>query len=165
MTDHTTSQPGPPWTIEGKLCLITGATSGIGAATAMELAGRGAHVLLVARDPTRGRAAAEAIRDAHPDAQVEVLECDLAQLDDVRRLARTVEDAHGRLDVLVNNAGVVNFTRRTTLDGYEQTFAVNHLAPVPADQPAPSGPCRSRRGARGDRDLRQPQDHQVNALG
>jgi NAD(P)-dependent dehydrogenase (short-subunit alcohol dehydrogenase family) len=129
MTDHTTSQPGPPWTIEGKLCLITGATSGIGAATAMELAGRGAHVLLVARDPTRGRAAAEAIRDAHPDAQVEVLECDLAQLDDVRRLARTVEDAHGRLDVLVNNAGVVNFTRRTTLDGYEQTFAVNHLAP------------------------------------
>jgi retinol dehydrogenase-14 len=50
-------------------------------------------------------------------------------MDDVRRLARTVQDSHGRLDVLVNNAGVVNFTRRTTVDGNEHTFAVNHLAP------------------------------------
>jgi len=125
MSAHAASS----WTIDGKLCLITGATSGIGAATAMELAGRAAHVLLVARDPQRGRATAEAITAAHPGAQVEVLACDLARMDDVRRLARTVQDSHGRLDVLVNNAGVVNFTRRSTVDGYEHTFAVNHLAP------------------------------------
>jgi len=124
-----TTDPASPWTIDGKLCLITGATSGIGAATATELAGQGAHVLLVARDPARGRATAAAITAAHPGAQLEVLDCDLAQLEDVRRLAHTVEDSHGRLDVLVNNAGAVNFTRRSTLDGYEQTFAVNHLAP------------------------------------
>ncbi len=129
MTAHPASQPASPWTIKGKLCLITGATSGIGAATATELAGQGAHVLLVARDPARGRAAAAAITAAHPGAQLEVMDCDLARMDDVRRLARTVEESYGRLDVLVNNAGVVNFTRRTTADGYEQTFAVNHLAP------------------------------------
>lgn len=127
--DAMTAHPASPWTIDGKLCLITGATSGIGAATATELAGQGAHVLLVARDPARGRAAGAAITAAHPGAQLEVLSCDLARIDDVRRLARTVQDSHGRLDVLVNNAGAVNFTRRTTVDGYEQTFAVNHLAP------------------------------------
>ncbi len=127
--DAMTALPASPWTIDGKLCLITGATSGIGAATAMKLAGRGAHVLLVARDPQRGRAAADAITAAHPGAHLEVLDCDLARLDDVRRLARTVQDSYGRLDVLVNNAGVVNFTRRSTVDGYEHTFAVNHLAP------------------------------------
>jgi len=123
-----TAHPASPWTIDGKLCLITGATSGIGEATAMKLAGRGAHILLVARDPQRGRAAAQATTAAHPGAQLEVLDCDLARLDDVRRLARTVQDSYGRLDVLVNNAGVVNFTRRTSVDGYEHTFAVNHLA-------------------------------------
>ena len=127
--DAMTALPASPWTIDGKLCLITGATSGIGAATAIKLAGRGAHVLLVARDPQRGRAAADAITAAHPGAHLEVLDCDLARLDDVRRLARTVQDSYGRLDVLVNNAGVVNFTRRSTVDGYEHTFAVNHLAP------------------------------------
>lgn len=125
MTDH----PASSWAIDGKLCLITGATSGIGAATAMNLAGRGAHVLLSARDPERGRVAAEAIRSAHPQAQVDVLTCDLARMDDVRCLARSIQDSYGRLDVLINNAGVVNFTRRTTVDGYEHTFAVNHLAP------------------------------------
>lgn len=125
MTDHPASQ----WAIDGKLCLITGATSGVGAATATELARRGAHVLLVARDAQRGRAAAEAITAGHPDAQLDVLGCDLARMDDVRHLARTVQDSYGRLDVLVNNAGVVNFTRRITVDGYECTFAVNHLAP------------------------------------
>jgi len=124
-----TAHPASPWTIVGKLCLITGATSGIGAATATALAGQGAHVLLVARDPARGRAAAAAITAAHPGAQLTVLSCDLARIDDVRHLARTVQDSYGRLDVLVNNAGVVNFTRRTTVDGYEHTFVVNHLAP------------------------------------
>jgi NAD(P)-dependent dehydrogenase (short-subunit alcohol dehydrogenase family) len=127
--DTMTSHPGSPWAIDNKLCLITGATSGIGAATATELARRGAHVLLVARDPARGRAAADAITAVHPDAKLEVLSCDLARLDDVRSLARTVQDSYGRLDVLVNNAEAVNFSRRTTIDGYEHTFAVNHLAP------------------------------------
>ena len=118
-----------PWTVDGKLCLITGATSGIGAATAAELAGRGARVLLVARTHDRGRAAADAIRVKQPGAELEVLTCDLARMADVRGLARSVEDGYGHLDVLVNNAGVANFTRRTTSDGFEHTLAVNHLAP------------------------------------
>jgi retinol dehydrogenase-12 len=121
--------PFPASTIDGKLCLVTGATSGIGAAAAPELARRGAHVLIHARDAGRGRATATAIIASHPDAQLEVLSADLARMDDVRRLAGTVEDTHGRLDVLINNAGVVNFTRRTTPDGHEHTLAVNHLAP------------------------------------
>lgn len=124
-----TGEVAAPWTVEGKLCLVTGATSGIGAATAAELAHRGARVLLVARTHDRGRAAADAIRTKEPGVQLQVLTCDLARMADVRHLARAVEDAHGGLDVLINNAGVANFTRRTTQDGFEHTLAVNHLAP------------------------------------
>jgi len=128
-TGDTMTDALPPWTISGKLCLVTGATSGIGAATATALAGRGAHVVLVARDLDRGRAAAEAITTGHRGARLDVLGCDLARMADVRRLARTVENSYGRLDVLINNAGVVNFAHRITVDGFEHTFAVNHLAP------------------------------------
>lgn len=120
---------GQPWTVGGKLVLVTGATSGIGRATAVALARRGAHVLAVARDAERGRRAVAGIASEVPGAEVDVLVCDLSRMADVRRLAATVADRHGRLDVLVNNAAVAMFVRELTEDGLETSFAVNHLAP------------------------------------
>lgn len=118
-----------PWTVEGKLILITGATGGIGRATAVALARRGAHVLAVARDAERGRRAVADIGGEVPGAKIEALECDLSRMAEVRRLASTVVDRHGSLDVLVNNAAVAMFSRELTEDGLETSFAVNHLAP------------------------------------
>jgi NAD(P)-dependent dehydrogenase (short-subunit alcohol dehydrogenase family) len=111
------------------ICLITGASNGIGKATAARLAQMGATILAVSRDRTRGDAAAADIRRHAPQAQVEVLIADLSRLDDVRRLAAKVADCHERLDVLINNAGAVDFRRETTADGLDATFATNHLGP------------------------------------
>jgi len=118
-----------PWTIDGKLVLITGATSGLGLATATELARRGAHILAVARDGERGTAAAAAISAAAPGAEVDVLPCDLSRMREVRRLAATMAERYDRLDVLLNNAAVAMFRWELTEDGLETDFAVNHLAP------------------------------------
>ncbi len=113
----------------GKTCLVTGVTSGLGAVTARELAARGATVLAVARDGVRGRAAVAGIGQQAPAGAVRLLVADLSELDQVRRLAAEVRDASPRLDVLVHNAGVAKFSRETTADGLETTFATNHLAP------------------------------------
>jgi NAD(P)-dependent dehydrogenase (short-subunit alcohol dehydrogenase family) len=113
----------------GKTCLVTGATSGIGKQTAMRLATLGAEVIIVARDEARGRGAAGEIRRLVPSARVEVMTADLSSLAQVRRLAADVLAAHDRLDVLVNNAGVISTQRRLTDDGLEATFATNHLGP------------------------------------
>jgi retinol dehydrogenase 12 len=113
----------------GKVCLVTGATSGIGKETAIGLARRGATVLLVARDPARGAAAATELGECAPQATVELFVADLAHQHDVRELARQVAHRHQRLDVLVNNAAAVNSVRRVTAEGIEATVAVNHLAP------------------------------------
>jgi NAD(P)-dependent dehydrogenase (short-subunit alcohol dehydrogenase family) len=115
--------------MHGKTCLVTGATSGIGKATARELAHRGATVLMVARDHARGETAAEEIRQCVRGARLKVLTADLASLDDVRALASQVRDRCGQLDVLVNNAGRVMFHRQLTPEGLETTFATNHLGP------------------------------------
>jgi NAD(P)-dependent dehydrogenase (short-subunit alcohol dehydrogenase family) len=110
-------------------CLITGATNGIGKATATRLAQMGAKILAVARARDRGEAAAADIRRHAPRAEVRVFVGDLSRLDDVRRLAAQVTERHGRLDALINNAGMVNFRGEITADGFDAAFATNHLGP------------------------------------
>lgn len=116
------------WSIADKSVLITGANSGIGKATAKELARRGADVMITARDDSKGRAAAEEIRNA-TGAEVSVGSLDLSQLDSVRAFASDYLGTHDQLDVLINNAGVMAGSRRETPDGLEWTLAVNHLGP------------------------------------
>jgi len=108
--------------------LVTGATNGIGLEAARVLAGLGHSVLLHGRDAARGEAALKVVR-AGAGAKVGYVQADFASLAEVRRLAAAVTAATPRLDVLINNAGCVTFTRSETVDGYERTFAVNHLAP------------------------------------
>ncbi len=117
------------WNVQGRTVLITGATSGIGAVAARELAARGAKVVLVGRDPARCESArAQVAAVATPYAQPEVLVADLASVAGVDRLADAFLGQYDRLDVLINNAGAMFARRETTVDGFERTFALNHLA-------------------------------------
>jgi retinol dehydrogenase-14 len=111
-----------------KVCLITGATSGIGKATAMGLANMGASVVMVGRDRGRGEAAMAEIRESSPNASVDLMLADVSSQEQIRRLADEFKEAYPRLDVLINNAGVFLSKRVRTADGIEMTFAVNHLA-------------------------------------
>lgn len=113
--------------MSGKVCLITGASLGIGLEAAVSLAAMGATTIMVARDPSRGEAALQRVRARGGDT-VELMLADLASLDDVRRLASDVKAKHDRLHVLLNNAGAYNRQRTQTRDGFETTFGVNHLA-------------------------------------
>ena len=112
--------------MHGKVVLITGGNSGIGRATAIELARRGARVVFTSRDPQRGCEALEAIRAAS-GGDVACLSLDLARLRSVAELADAFASRYDRLDVLINNAGGVLSDRHVTEDGYEMTFQVNHL--------------------------------------
>ena len=114
--------------MQGQVCVVTGATSGIGKAAAAALARQGAEIIVVGRDPGRAEATAAAIQaDGAPPPKVEI--ADLALLDQVRALAGRLNQNLDRIDVLINNAGLVLNERRVTPDGYEHVFAVNHLAP------------------------------------
>ena len=112
----------------GKTVLITGGTGGIGKATALGLAARGARVAITGRDAERAARAAEEIRTV-ATAPVEVFVADLSSQREVRRLAGDVLQTLDRLDVLVNNVGGFWNSRRLTVDGLAYTFALNHLAP------------------------------------
>lgn len=110
-----------------RLCLVTGANSGVGRATALRLARRGHPVVMACRDRGRARAAREAIRSEVRSAELEILELDLADFGSVRRAADAFRERHDRLDVLVANAGLYRASLRRTTDGFEETMAVNHL--------------------------------------
>jgi retinol dehydrogenase 12 len=114
--------------LAGRTCLITGATGGIGEATAHSLAVLGATVIVHGRDAAKGRRAVEQITRATGNADVSFLEGDLASLAEVRRLAAGLTGRLARLDVLILNAGIACAHRTTTVDGYETTFSVNHLS-------------------------------------
>ncbi len=109
------------------MAVVTGANTGIGFEVARVLAGRGARVELAVRDPGRGARAAAAIVAAIPRAQVTVQHLDLASLDSVRSAAAELRSRHPRIDLLVNNAGVMYVPRSTTRDGFELQLGVNHL--------------------------------------
>ncbi len=121
--------PVEPVDMRGKICVVTGASSGIGRETARWLAGHGAEVLAVGRNPQRLHDVLASVRDVHPSSQIESEQADFASLEEVRQLAGRIRERYPRIDVLVNNAGVWNNSRKQSADGHEHTFAVNHLAP------------------------------------
>lgn len=114
--------------LTGHVAVVTGANSGIGFHTTLELARHGAHVVLATRDALRGDEALGQVRVQVPKASVEVRSLDLADLSSVRAFAAAFDaDGAARLDVLVNNAGVMAVPRRTTADGFELQLGTNHL--------------------------------------
>ena len=112
----------------GKTCLVTGATDGIGRATALELAHMGADVVIVGRNQAKCAATAIDMREESGNASVEYLVADLSSQEEVRRLADEFKQCHQTLDVLVNNAGAIHLSRKNSADGIEMTFALNHLS-------------------------------------
>jgi NAD(P)-dependent dehydrogenase (short-subunit alcohol dehydrogenase family) len=121
--------PGDIGDLTGKTAIVTGANSGIGLEAAAELAAHGAHVVLACRDLVSAGRAADRLAGATPPASVEVLPLDLSSQASVRRSAARFAAEHGRLDVLVNNAGVMASPYFETEDGFELQFATNHLGP------------------------------------
>ena len=119
---------GPTADLAGRVCVVTGATSGIGRETAEALAGMGASLALVCRDRTRGEETLTAIRAATGNQAIALFLADLSSQADIRRVAGALADAYPAVHVLVNNAGVVNLHHTKTVDGIETVFAVNHLA-------------------------------------
>jgi NAD(P)-dependent dehydrogenase (short-subunit alcohol dehydrogenase family) len=113
--------------MEGKTVLVTGASTGIGFVTALELARQGAHVIMVSRDAQRAEEARKEIQLRAKSAKLDVMLADLSSLVDIRDLAERVKAKYPRLDVLVNNAGVISGKRIMTRDGFEFTFALDHL--------------------------------------
>ncbi len=114
--------------LQGKTVLITGATSGIGAAAARGIARTGARTVLAGRNRNSCRLAAEAVRRATGNTNVDFLVGDLSSQREIRDLAEEFRGRFGSLDVLVNNAGAIFKRREISVDGLEMTFAVNHLA-------------------------------------
>ncbi len=133
--------------MNGKTVVVTGANTGIGLETAAGLAEMGARTILTSRDPAKGKAAVAAIKARHPTADITDMQLDLASLQNVRDFAKRVADNCDRLDVLVNNAGLMQDKRSETEDGFETTLQVNHLGPflltnLLLDQIKASAPAR-----------------------
>jgi NAD(P)-dependent dehydrogenase (short-subunit alcohol dehydrogenase family) len=114
--------------MSGKICMVTGATDGIGVPTAHALADMGAHVVVIGRSREKSEKVVEKIKQETGNQAVEYMLADFSDLAQVRNLAQEFKSRHSKLHVLVNNAGVLMITRRYSVDGYEMMFAVNHLA-------------------------------------
>jgi NAD(P)-dependent dehydrogenase (short-subunit alcohol dehydrogenase family) len=154
-----------------RIAIVTGATAGIGLYTALGLARQGMRVVMVGRDPARTERARRLVAERWGADRVEAALADFASLPAVRRLAETLLAEHERIDVLVNNAGLISPRFQLSEDAYELTFAVNHLAPflltnLLLDRLRHSAPARivtvasqAHRGARLDvNELTRPRD-------
>ncbi|MGA3252810.1 MAG: SDR family NAD(P)-dependent oxidoreductase [Mycobacterium sp.] len=123
----------PNWTTAdipdqtGRTAIITGANTGLGYETAVALAGQGARVVLAVRNLDKGKQAATRIAEAHPGATVELQELDLTSLASIRAATEQLRADHDRIDLLINNAGVMWTPKSTTADGFELQFGTNHL--------------------------------------
>ncbi len=115
--------------MQGKVCMVTGANSGIGKATALGLAQIGATVVMVCRGRARGEAAQSEIKTKSGNNSIDLLLADLSSQQSIRQLVENFKQRYPQLHVLINNAGVFMLRRRVTVDGLEMTFAVNYLAP------------------------------------
>jgi NAD(P)-dependent dehydrogenase (short-subunit alcohol dehydrogenase family) len=114
--------------MQGKVVVITGATSGIGKVAAERLAAMGARLVLVARDPQRGEALLAELRRLGPGNKHSAHYADLSRLAETKRVAAEIAAAEPRIDVLINNAGAIFTSRQVTEDGLERTFALNHMS-------------------------------------
>ena len=114
--------------MNGKTVVITGASSGIGQITAHELAKRGARIVMVVRNRDKGQRVIDEIVRTVPDAKLELAIANLYSMAEVRRVGAEIRAKHPTIDVLVNNAGLIHDKRELTVDGFERTFALNHLA-------------------------------------
>jgi NAD(P)-dependent dehydrogenase (short-subunit alcohol dehydrogenase family) len=116
--------------VAGKVCVITGATSGIGKVAAEQLAGMGARMVVVARDPARGQALLARLSADAPNVAHSLHVADLSRIGEVKRVAADIAAAEPRIDILINNAGALYSSRKLTEDGLERHFATNHMAYV-----------------------------------
>ncbi len=112
---------------KGRVVVVTGGNSGIGYEAALVLAGKNARVILAVRSVDKGEESARTIRRLYPQAQVSVMALDLSDLKSVRSFAQTFLTQYNRLDILINNAGVMALPQRKTADGFEMQFGTNHL--------------------------------------
>ncbi len=115
--------------MDGKVVIITGANSGIGKETTLALSRMNAQVVMVCRNEKKGQEVLQEIKKEIPNGKIELMICDLSSQDSIRQFVTTFNETHDRLDVLINNAGVMLFKREVTPDGYENMFAINHLGP------------------------------------
>jgi NAD(P)-dependent dehydrogenase (short-subunit alcohol dehydrogenase family) len=113
--------------MKNKICLVTGANSGIGKVTALEIARKGVVVGLVCRNAEKAEAARKEIILQSGNEQIEIFLCDFSVQAQIRQVAEAIQKRYDKVDVLVNNAGFIASNRETTPEGYEMTFAVNHL--------------------------------------
>ena len=113
--------------LTGQLVVITGGASGLGQETARAMAARGAQIVIPVRDMAKGETAASEIRKSVPDADIELMQCDLGSMASIRAFARAFLVQHDRIDLLINNAGVMACPHTTTSDGLEMQFGTNHI--------------------------------------
>ena len=113
--------------LTGKVAVVTGANGGLGLESAKALAGKGAHVVMAARNQDKAAAARDEILAVHPEASLEIVELDLGSFDSTKAAAAKIAADHPKIDILINNAGLMAMPERRTTDGYEMQFGVNHL--------------------------------------